>query len=63
MAIVPTAEGGWHGGCVSFDLGRQVLKGFVHGDTVDSRQDFVLKVSVVDTRDASGRHGRRENKH
>ena len=58
MAIVTPAEGGGHGCCVGFDLCGEELERFVHGDTVDTRQDFVLKVRVVDTGDAGGRHGR-----
>ncbi len=63
MAVVTPAEGGGNGCGISLDLSGEMLESFVHGYTVDSRQDFVLKVSVVDTGDARRRHGQRESKH
>ena len=57
MTIGTASKGGGNRSSVSLDLSRESLESVVRGLAMDSREHFVLKVSVVDT-GKTGRHGR-----
>ena len=57
MAVETASKCGGNGSDVSLDLSRESLESVVRGLAMDSREHFVLKVSVVDTGYA-GCHGR-----
>ena len=57
MAIVAATKGRGDGSGISLDLGGEILESFVRGLAMNSREHFVLKVSVVDTGNTTGGHG------
>ena len=56
MTKVASSNGGGNGCSVGLDFEGESLDCFVCGLAMDTREDFVLKVSVIDTGDLGG-HG------